>query len=177
MRKIRYLKRALPLFVLWLFLSVIFWSWIFTFLTETDAAHQVLICVDAQVSGEDALAAQLEKGAGEDIKMVRIRPFTYYMMNPDAIQNADLFIMPLSNAENYADWLIDLPAGASDGTQTEIAGKHGYVAYDPASGTGIARQQIAYLNEPYLLFFSKGSSHLEDGEAIRIVSELMENMQ
>ena len=99
----------IPMMILWAMACVIGWSWVFTFLTDTDAAHKVTLFVDAEVPGETELASALEKNLPEGIRMVKVHPFSYALMDDSELRAADLYILRESQMETYRDWLRPLP--------------------------------------------------------------------
>ncbi len=111
MRKLRRFAAQIPLLVIWLIVSVFLWSWIFTFLTDTDPAHKLEIYADMEEIDGTALGDALEAGAGEAIRMVRVHPFGYAMLDSSQLRQADLYIVKGSDAETYLDWFAPLPYG------------------------------------------------------------------
>ena len=73
-------------------------------ITDTDAAHKITIYVDGQVRNEAQLAARLEKELPDPVRMVQIHPFSYAMFGSAALKAADLFIVPDSDRDQFADW-------------------------------------------------------------------------
>lgn len=162
MKMIKKLLSLLPLMILWLMLSVILWGFVFTRLTDTDARHKIVVCVDAQVSGSTELAVELEKEKDAALRMIQVRPFSYAMLDSSVLRQADLYIIPLSDAETYADWLTPLPEEMSD--QPELLLREGVAwgikIYDAALARGSADAYIGYGPEDYYLFFGKSSLHV-----------------
>lgn len=166
----RKLRTQIPLLILWLMLSVFLWSWIFTFLTDTDRAHKIVVYADTQVSAGTELAVLLEKQAGEDIRMIRVFPFSHALMDETPLRQADVYLMGAAAAEERKDWLQPLsdtsPAEAYltlDGLPYGIPAKRSASAY------------IRYTEEnPMYFFLGAQSVHLEDGEALRTVYHLLE---
>ena len=76
----RAVRRFAPLFIAWAFISLMFWGWIFGFLTDAPAANKLTLYADAEVPGAVQMAVLLEEGAGSGIRMAPVHPFTYAMM-------------------------------------------------------------------------------------------------
>ena len=145
-------------FVLWLLASALFWSWIFTFVTDTSPDKKVTVYCKVPEIRATELAIALEERMPEGLRMIKVYPFDYVMFDLDAFYQGDVFIVPASEIGTYADVLA--PA--------EEAVK----AYDAATGVGMATAYIHYENEDYYLFLGSGSAHLEDGKAMAIAQEL-----
>ena len=177
----------IPMLIVWAMACVIGWSWVFLFLTDTDAAHKVTLFVDAEVPGETELAAALEKNLPEGIRMVKVHPFSYALMDDSELRAADLYIIREAEFETYRDWLRPLPENMP---YQETAMRRDGVAWGlPAFLTGgscvaVAGSSILYQNalkkeEPFYLFFGKHSLHLEGNEgavddaAVNIACQLL----
>ncbi len=151
MRFIKNVFSQLHTFVLWALLSAIFWSWIFTFATDTSPEKKVSVyCYVPEIS-EAELSAKLEEDRPEGIKMIKARSFEYVMFNVDYIENGDIFILPESLISEYDELLLD-PSG-------------GVKIYDAKSSSGSATEFIRYPEEDCYLFLGANSAHLEDGAA------------
>lgn len=146
-------------FVLWLLISAFFWSWIFTFVTDTSPEKKVTVYCKVPEIQATELAIALEERMPEGLRMIKAYSFDYVMFGLDAFYQGDIFIVPESEIETYTDVLA--PA--------ELNVK----AYDAATGAGIATAYIRYGNEDYYLFLGSGSTHLEDGKALAVAQELL----
>ena len=147
-RTLRLLGRALACVLA----SAVFWGWIFTFLTDTDPERKIVIYADMREFRWRELSAALEEQAPEGIRLVQVRPFTYALMNPAALEQADLYVMPESHAEEYADWILPAPERESAGL----------LLYDAETGEGAAREYLNYgecPGENWYLYFGARSSH------------------
>ena len=144
--------RFLPGAVVWSLTAVLVTGFIFTRITDTDPVHKLTLYVDGEVHNEAQLAARLEKGLGEPIRMVQVHPFMYAMFGSEALKTADLYIVPDSDREQYADWFAP--------------GEEGLPVYDPEAGVSVAGTWILYApEETYRLYIGAGSPHLTDGLA------------
>lgn len=166
MRKIKKALSLLPAMILWLMASVFVWGFVFVQITDTGREHKLVLFVDGAVPDETALSVKLEEGAGEGIRMVQARAFSYAMFDETALVNADLYIVPASRAETYADWFAPLPPDAPEAKDvlTLAGGAQGLKIYDAGAGEGAAASLILYASpgaeaEDYYLFFGKASLH------------------
>lgn len=149
---------VLPLLGIWAMAAFFIGSFVFYQRTDTDLAHKITIYMDGEVTGEAKLAARLEKGLGNQVRMVQIHPFRYFMFGSGALKAGDLFIIPDSELEQYADWV----------ETGEI-----WTVYDPAGGTAAAEEYFLYSeNETYHLYIGAESVHRVDGLA-RQAAELL----
>ncbi|MCR5566992.1 MAG: hypothetical protein K6F61_09070 [Clostridiales bacterium] len=152
--RLRSWAKLIPLLGIWLLAAVIFGSFVFYQITDTDPAHKITIYVDGTVRNEAQLAARLEKELPDSIRMVQIHPFSYAMFGSAALKGADLFIVPDSDRDQFADWFV--PAA------------EGVPVYEPGAGISVAGTWILYQpDETYRLYTGAGSPHLEDGLAYR----------
>ena len=162
MRTLKNIFSHLHIFLLWAVLSTILWSWIFTLVTDTSPDKKVTVyCHVPEVQGT-ALAVRLEEDMPEGLKMIRVHSFDYVMFDTKSITEGDIFIIPASEREQFADDLIP------------IDDENGIKVYDSGTETGIALEYIVYGDEDYYLFLGAGSAHLEDGKALKIAEMLLE---
>lgn len=161
--RIRKAAKLIPLLGIWAIAAVIFGSFVFYQITDTDPAHKITIYVDGEIRNEAQLAARLEKELPEPVRMVQIHPFRYAMFGSAALKGADLFIVPDSEKEQFADWFAP--------------GDEGRPVYDPETGLSVAGSWILYApQETYRLYSGAESPHLEDGAA-RKAAELLLSME
>lgn len=171
MKTIRKAFSLIPLMVLWAMLSILLWGFVFNLITDAPAARKLVLCVDAETPGATSLAVQLEEKLGEKVRMVKVRPFLYAMIDSSSLTGADLFIVPGSHVETYREWFAPLPADMRDqSVLLEIGGTpYGVRAYDASTGRGIAAGCIQYTPpgleaEDYYLFFGSRSVHNPENE-------------
>ena len=168
MRKIRKVFSLLPALVAWFMFSVLVWGFVFTRITDTSPARKITLFVDAQVPGATALAVRLEEHLGGNVKMVKVHPFTYAMLDGEQLKAADLFIIRADHMETYGDWLTPLPE-ETRGIGPEYlrdGAAWGILAYDSEKKTGAAADCVNYLppGEPecdYYLCFGNQSTHIQ----------------
>lgn len=152
--------KLIPPLGVWLLAAVIFSSFVFYQITDTDPAHKITIYVDGTVRNEEHLAARLEKELPDPIRMVQIHPFSYAMFGSAALKGADLFIVPDSDRDQFADWYAE--------------GDEGTPVYDPETGMSVAGTWFIYDKEDtYRLYAGAGSPHLEDGLSRRAAELLI----
>lgn len=161
MKLLKNIVSQLHTFILWLLASAIFWGWIFTFVTDTSPDKKIAVYCYVPAVQDVALAVTLEKQMPEGLEMIKVHSFDYVMFNTESIELGDIFIIPVSEIETYADSLI-------------LAGENqGVKIYDAATGEGIAKDYIQYADEDYYLFLGAGSVHLEDGRALEVAAALL----
>ena len=155
--------KLVPLLVIWAFAAMIISSFVFYQITDTAPANKLTLYVDGQVSNEAQLASLLEKELGGSVRMVQVHPFSYFMFGADTLRAGDLFIVPDSDREQFADWFVP--------------GEEGVTVHDPEAGESVAGIWILYApEETYRLYVGAGSPHLEDGLA-RKGAELLMNLK
>lgn len=150
-------------FLLWLLASVMFWSWIFTLVTDVPAAEKVTVYCHVPGIQDTALAAALEEHMPEGLRMIKVHSFDYVVFDVESIGLGDVFIIPASEVESFAEDLA--PVGEEPGIKV----------YDAAAGAGIAMAYIQYeaANEDFYLFLGARSGHLEDGKALEVAMQLL----
>ena len=109
MKLIKRIFRLTPMLITWAMLGVLFWGFVFTRITDTDRAHKIVLCVDAQVPGAAELETRMTGLARGPIRLVRVLPFSYAMMDASTLTDADLLIVRDTNLERYADWFAPWP--------------------------------------------------------------------
>lgn len=161
MKILKNIVSQLHTYVLWLLTSAIFWGWIFTFVTDTSPDKKITVYCHVPEVEDVALAVALEEQMPEGLKMIKVHSFDYVMFNTESIELGDIFIIPASEIETYADSLI------------LVGEEQGVKVYDAATGEGIAKNYIRYAEEDFYLFLGAGSSHLEDGKALEVAAEIL----
>lgn len=147
--------RLVPLLGAWALAAVFLSSFVFYQIRDAEPARKITVYMDGTVANEDALAARLEKELGGAVKLVEIRPFSYFMFGSDILRAGDLFILPDSALEQFGDWILP--------------GDGGIPVYDPASGVSVEGGTFLYAQgerpETWRLYLGAQSPHLEDGLA------------
>ena len=193
MKKVKQLWNLLPAMILWLMLSAFFWGWIFTFLTDTEPENKLTLFVDAAVTDGTGLAVKLEESLLSDtIRMVKVHPFSYAMLDGEQLRCSDAFIVRASHVEEYREWFAPLPsefAACADPADASVlllpdGAPCGLRVYEAATGEGIAAEYISYHDpalpdEDFYLIFGKASVHLTanggglDDEAVRLAEAFL----
>ncbi len=176
MKRIKRFFARLPVYVLWLLLSVMFWSWIVGLITDARPEKKVTLFVSAEAMEDTALSAALEPALPAGLRMVRAHPFSYAFFQAQALEQADLYVLRASELEADLAFLRPLPI-APDGAVWE----HGGVAYalrcyDAAADAGAASGYIDYRagGEDCYLCFGARSVHADDGAAEAIALKFLE---
>ena len=168
-------------YVLWALLSVFFWGWVFTLLTDARPAQKLVLCVDRPELREEALADALSAGKPEGIKLIAVHSFDYYIFDTEELRCADLYIVGGNEAEKYIGSFLPLEeTGLSAAGETWLhkGAAYGLKVYDAKTGEGAAASYIAYTAagetpQDYYLFFGAESAHREDGKALRLAEALL----
>ena len=161
MRILKNIVSHMHIFLLWAVLSGMLWAWIFTLVTDTSPDKKVTVYCHVPEVQDTALAVELEKDMPEGLKMIKVHSFDYVMFDMESISKGDIFIIPVSEVEQFA------------GELAPVGGENGVKVYDSEMRTGIASEYILYGDEDYYLFLGAGSAHLEDGKALAIAEVLL----
>ena len=158
MRALKNILSHLHIFALWAVLSAILWGWIFTLVTDTSPHKKVTVYCHVPELQDKSLAIALEENMPEGLKMIKVHSFDYFMLNTQSIDKGDVYIIPASETEQFAE---------------DLATAEGIRVYDSATGTGIATEYITYGDEDYYLFLGAASVHLDDGKALAVAEALL----
>lgn len=155
---------------------LVLWGFVFSHLTEAPAREKVTLFIHAVRVDTEKLSGVLEEDLPEGIRLVQARPFTYAMMDPETLMNADLYILSAKDAPAYMDWLAPLPEDWSGGG--DRLSLEGGAAGIRADGAG--RTFVTYLSPEsgggaFYLFFGKNSLHGPngDGKALPIAQRFL----
>ena len=99
MRVLKNIWSQLHRFVFWAILSTIFWAWIFNVITDAPPAKKVTLYVMTDSCEDRALEEALEPARPEGIRLVRVHPFSYVLFDTQDALNADLYVIPGSQAD------------------------------------------------------------------------------
>ena len=153
-------------YVLWLMISIVFWAWIFTVITDTVAAKKIILYAHVPSIADRELTIELEKDLPEGIKMIQVHPFTYAMFNTTELGMSDLYIIPESEMTDMIATLCTIPeteagedAFFSDGTA------YGLMIYNAETQKGCASGYLQFRSslqpdENYYICFGLSSRHL-----------------
>ena len=176
-----------PGLILWGMFSLLLWCWIFSLITDTAPAKKISLYVDGTVSRPVELAAMLEEILPEGIRMVKVHPFSYAMMDSESIRRADLFILPEQEIDVYREWLAPLPEDLSPEPQGLLVRDSiplGIPVYDAeaalcAAGSCISYAESGYPDQTWYLCFGSQSLHTPgvpgalDSTAVMIAESLI----
>lgn len=165
-RRSRKISELIPAFVIWLIVSIVFWGWIYTLITDTTAEYKICIAVDSIIADQTAFNAALEKDLRGNIRMIRAYPFTYAMMSDISLQNADILIIREENIPDYRIYIAALPEIETDlGKVVMDEEKPVGIRIDPERA-GLLKQFTGIENkEAFILCFGKNSIHLNGNPA------------
>ena len=172
---VRAIGVLVPLFLLWGIAALIFGGFVFTRITDTVPGKKITIYADLEGLRGEALAAALEPGLPEPVRMARVHPFSYAMFDGEDLLTSDLYLVPASDLETYREWFAPLPEALR--TETEVPWNVGDTAYgipvhDPASGLSVADEYVTWPDEPCYLLVGARSVHVsENGEPDPALSE------
>jgi hypothetical protein len=182
MRVLRQIVSKFYLYFLWLFFAFLLCGQIFVRLGDAPAARKVTLFADVPSMRDAALAAELERELPEGIRVVKVHPFSYAMMDDKELSRSDLYIVPESRAEQYADSfrpITGLPF-SDEGSYFRGGELWGLKVWDAAKGEGIATDYIDYPDEDCWLFFNASSVHIRclsgtgDDAAVEIARKLLD---
>ena len=156
MKVLKNIVSRFHIFLLWFVVSFMFWSWIFTIVPDTSPEKKVTVYCHVPAVQDTALAVALEEHMPAGLEMVKVHSFDYVMFDEESINKGDVFIIPASEVELFADNLV--PMGEEQGAKV----------YDASTGAGVAMEYIQYADEDFYLFLGAGSEHLEDGKALEV---------
>ena len=168
-------------YVLWALLSLLFWGWIFTLLTDARPAQKLVLCVDRPELRSEALADAISEQEPEGIKLVAVHSFDYYIFDTEELRCADLYLVGENEAEKYIESfrpLAETGFSSPGETWTHEGVAYGWKVYDAQTGEGAAASYITYTAEgetaqDYYLFFGAESAHREDGKALWLAEALL----
>lgn len=169
MRVFRNIFSQLHTFILWLLMSVIFWGWIFTLITDTNRNRKVTVFVDVPELEERELAVKLEEELPKGLKMIKVHTFDYDIIGTGALAKGDVYIARESQLRSMLEQAPDcmaelpLPEGCTGYT---VGGKnYGILIYDAKTRSGSGTAYIPYWygeeTENYYLCINADSPHLE----------------
>ena len=162
------IKKALSLMtrmVLCLLLCALFWNFVINLLTDTRPENKitVYVSVEADALKDREMSFTLEKTKPEGIRMVRCRAFRYLMVDSAEFAKGDIFILPETEAGEYARYFSPL-----DGEFASLPGvlaldgvPYGVRVWDHIAEEGCAASFIGYgtADADWYLFFGQDSLH------------------
>ncbi|MGM9608878.1 MAG: hypothetical protein ACI3XE_01485 [Eubacteriales bacterium] len=159
------------LYLLWAMIAAMLWGWIFSFVTNTTPSKKVTVFINTYACSDTDLAVELEKDKPENIKMIKVHPFSFSLFDSSTFVNGDIYIIKSSEIETYLpsfcplneQFRVENPLYeyyyGEDGTAWGIK------VYDAATSTGVATEYLTYTvegapQEDYYLFFNADSIHI-----------------
>lgn len=155
----RGLGRWIPAAVIWGLFAVMVTGFVFNQITDTDPGHKITVFADCEVKNGAVLAERLEKALEGAVRMVKVHPFSYAMLNSASLRTADVYIVPDSRREEYREWLGD---------------GEGILFHDPENGKTAGGETFILSPEIYRVYIGAQSAHLEDGLARKTAEILTE---
>lgn len=161
MKTYKRIMHLVPLMLFWLMMTVFFWSWIFTFLTDAPRDEKIVLFIECNVPGNTYIASKLEELPSENVCLVQVRPFSYSMMSSEDIRNSDLYIVSESGFNEYFEWFAPLPENALTLGEALLFENipYGIKIFDQDTQSGLLTDLIDYENQDYYLVFGKESLH------------------
>ena len=165
MRILKKILSPVPLCLVWIVLSTIFWGWLLYLVTDVPAAQRVTIYTSGCEIKERALEEHLLQNAPEGMRDVKVRSVSYVMFDTDDFKNADLYIMTAKDAEKYFGYSEE--NGFGEGLLSVDGKTPAVQIYDAATGRGAATEYITYAApgeeaESFFIFYGAHSRHLGD---------------
>ena len=156
-------------YVVWALMSLFFWGWIFTLLTDAPMSKKLVLCDDAPQLRDEALAEALSGDLPEGIRQVAVHRFDYYVFDQDELLHADVYLVPESAAADYIESFRPL---AETGLEP---GAHGVWEYEGvALGLRLDGEAGSFLGEgEWLLCFGVDSAHRDDGTALWLAERVL----
>lgn len=160
MKVLKKIFSQLHIYIAWIILSSLVWSWIFMLATDTSASKKITLYVDANSVNGTEFSALLEEGMPQKLKMIKIYTSADTSFDSFTAQGADLFIVKGSDAEKYIDSFAKLDK--KEGVEYYYHGgtAYGIKVYDKETKKGSATKFISYGDDDYYLFFGINSVHL-----------------
>ena len=155
----------------WLMISILIVGSVFVRITDTDAAHKFTFSTTAGTESAVRLAERLEQNLPDGIRMVKVRPFTYYMFGGDELRNSDVFLISENEIPDYIGWFSPLPAEYDrEGAYFE----DGVLLGVPCEPDDL---DCPVKDGPWYLFLGKDSVHSEDGGNLYLFDEILNGGQ
>ena len=158
-------------------LSVVFWGWLFSVVTDAVPAKKVTVLVDTPAVDEVALAKKLKEDLPEGLRTVKVYPLSYMDFSFGMSDEGDIYILPESSMEKSVELLC--PIEGSDGYVYD-GNVYGLLIHEAGADTLCASDYITFAaDENYYLCFTKSSLHLgelngsRDGAALEIAEKIL----
>ncbi len=155
--------RNLHRYVFWALVSVMFWAWIFTRITDAPAAKKVLFYADLPDLDRAALSTALQADMPETIRFVEARAFLDEMFDSANVTLGDVYIAPAAHAQEYLSSFTPIDPSAFPDLPPYVSEDkvYGLCVFDEEAGIRIGTRYLLYESgERYYLFFNAASLHL-----------------
>ena len=173
----RNLGRQLLLYLLCIILSAIVTTFIFGRITDAVPAKKVSVFAEVSSIKSAELETELNEDLPEGIRMVKVRTFDYDLFGFAGGNEADIFIVKKSDAEEYMEHFAPVSEflAPRDIFQYYMHDGVPYGVLVKGSGPGAAASYIEYEEDgEYYMFFGKLSAHPgTDGAAAYIAERLL----
>ena len=83
-------------YVLWAVLSVVFWAWIVSRVTDARPQNKVVVYADLDLMDGRALSLQFDERLPDGIKYVEFDRFDDMIFSPTSVLTGDLYLIPQS---------------------------------------------------------------------------------
>ena len=171
MKVIKNIFSKFYLYLLWALIAAMLWGWIFSFVTNTVPSKKVTVFVNTYACSDTDLAVELEKNKPENIKMIKVHPFSFSLFDSSTFVNGDIYIIKSSEIETYLPSFCPLNEQFREENPLyqyycgEDGTAWGIKVYDAATSTGVATKYLTYTaegvpQEDYYLFFNADSIHI-----------------
>lgn len=160
MKVLKNIFSQLHIYIAWIILSSLLWSWIFMLATDTSAAKKITVFAEVDNMRETELTLLLEENKPDKIKMIKVHKFSYAMFDSYTLMNADIYIVGKKNAEQYIDSFVPLEEKEGVEYYYHNGVPYGIKIFDKVTKKGSATKYISYGDDDYYLFFGINSVHL-----------------
>ena len=177
MRVLKNIVSQLHVYVVWLILSVVLWGFVFNILTDAPAEKKLVLFAEVAGCRDRELSSALEKHRPEGIRFVQAHSFNYAMFDQSGLLNADFYIVPAADVEEYRASFrpLDTEKFSADAlTLLELDGQPcGILVWDGEKGS--AADYLDYGEGEYYLFLGANSLHAgeKDDAAYELLRELL----
>ena len=169
----------LPAYVLWLMFSVMFWSWIVGLLTDTTPDRKVTLFLDVPAVEDAALSEALGQELPSGLKMVQAHSFSYALFQSDALNAADLYVLPASEMEEFCAKLLPLEGFGAADVWTKDGAAFGLRCFRADAAAPAEYVQYAAADraaEDHYICIAKNSAHIADGASLQVALRFLELM-
>lgn len=160
---IRQILRNWHRYVVWVIVSIMFWSWIVVRVTDALPKNKVVLYADLYEIDGDAVEQAAEPYLPEGIKFLEVNMFDSMLFQPTAVLTGDLYLIPERDMADYAASFVPLDRSAFAGASFyELDGQAvGVCVFDPDGSVAIAKDKIGYFpDQRCYLCVNRESKHI-----------------